>query len=390
MTFGRAMSKMLREVHGTARRWSLRHFWYRMRLPLRRRRKRMETEALARPFAKSAAARPSDGPAIAFGEFGARHGLGRAAAYDIRTLHARHASLTVVDIGPYLRGTPPKRLSLPIPVENVYLLCQPDNYGLVCQLLRPQDIAGAYRVGRWVWETPVFPGAWRFAEALVHEVWAPSEFCASTFRAAIEPPVRVVPHVVTPPADPGIDICERLGLPKDAFIGLAIMDLSTCPERKNPWAHVRAWKAAFKDDPSSILILKMRISRKTRAVLDEVKELAGDAANIKIVVAEMSHDEIAALHRSADVYVSLHRSEGFGLNIYEALLLGKPVVATDWSANAEYGPGFSNYIGVPYKLAPYRDWMGHYEDRDFLWADPLDEAAALALVSARAAARRIR
>jgi glycosyltransferase involved in cell wall biosynthesis len=29
-----------------------------------------------------------------------------------------------------------------------------------------------------------------------------------------------------------------------------------------------------------------------------------------------------------DCYVSLHRSEGFGLTIAEAMLLGKPVIAT--------------------------------------------------------------
>ena len=386
--FDQPISETLRKARWGARRWSLRHLWYRIRLPARRRRWRLENEARAQPFAKSANARASEGPAVAFGEFGASHGLGRAAAYDIQILRARHASVTVVDIGPYLRGTPPEPLSLQIPIENVYLLCQPDNYGVVCQLLRPQDIAAAYRVGRWVWETPLFPSAWRFAEALVHEVWAPSEFCASTFRGAIDAPVRVVPHCVTPPPDPGIDMREQLGVRKDAFVGLAIMDLRTCPERKNPWAHVRAWKAAFQGDPSSVLVLKMRFAGKTRTVLDEVRELAGDAVNMRLIVDDMSNMEIAALHHCADLYLSLHRSEGFGLNLYEALLLGKPVVATDWSANAEYGRRFSNYIGVPYRLTPYRDWTAHYEDGDFLWADPLDDAAARTLASVRTASRR--
>jgi hypothetical protein len=84
----------------------------------------------------------------------------------------------------------------------------------------------------------------------------------------------------------------------------------------------------------------------------------------------MTDDEIAALHHAADLYLSLHRSEGFGLNIYEALLIGKRVVATHWSANAEYGPRFPNYVGVPCHMTRYRDWTGHYPDREFEWAEP--------------------
>jgi glycosyltransferase involved in cell wall biosynthesis len=37
-----------------------------------------------------------------------------------------------------------------------------------------------------------------------------------------------------------------------------------------------------------------------------------------------------------DCFVSLHRSEGFGLAIAESMYLGKPVIATDWSASAEF------------------------------------------------------
>jgi glycosyltransferase involved in cell wall biosynthesis len=39
---------------------------------------------------------------------------------------------------------------------------------------------------------------------------------------------------------------------------------------------------------------------------------------------------------AADVFVSLHRSEGFGLGLAEAMLLGKPVVGTAYSGNADF------------------------------------------------------
>jgi glycosyltransferase involved in cell wall biosynthesis len=129
--------------------------------------------------------------------------------------------------------------------------------------------------------------------------------------------------------------------------------------------------------------MKLRISKRTRIVSDELRELAKEAPNILFISADLDQLEIAALHRAADVYVSLHRSEGFGLNIYEALLLRKQVVATDWSANAEYGPRFETYNGVPYKLVPYEDWTSAYPDKNFSWAEPDEGRAALLLQNIR-------
>lgn len=367
------------------RRWTPRHIWYRLRLPVRHRRWARERVAQTRAFAKDEGARPTSGPALVFGEFSGKHGLGRAAAYDLETLRSRHTKLTAVDVGHYLEGGPPQPLEIEGPVENVYFLCQPDSYGTICSLLKPADIAHAWRVGRWVWETPVFPESWRFAEALVHEVWAPSDFCAGAFRAALALPVKIVPYAVTPPPETGIDMRARLGVAREAFMGLAIMDIRSCPERKNPWAHVRAWRQAFGDDPRSVLVMKLRIGKHTRVVLDELRELIGGASNILLVTETLTSDEIAALHHACDLYLSLHRSEGFGLNIYEALAAGKRVAATHWSANAEYGPQFENYVGVSFHMTCYRDWTGHYADGGrFEWADADLRGAARALRAASA------
>ena len=351
------------------RRWTLKHIWYRVRLPRRRRRWARERIAQMRGFEKDPRASWSHGPALVFGEFSGGHGLARAAAYDLERLRALHSIVTAIDIGPYVEGRPPTPIAVGHPIENVYFLCQPDNYGLICRLMKPADIAGAWRAGRWVWETPHFPQDWRKAEAFVHEVRAPSEFCAATFRAALRVPVTVQAHAVTPLADPGIDMRALLGVAKDAFMGLAIMDVVSCPERKNPWAHVRAWRKAFDDDPNAVLVMKLRVGKRSRVVLDELRDLIGEAKNVILLSEDLGGDEIAALHHAADVYLSLHRSEGFGLGIFEALLLGTKVVATDWSANAEYGPSFSNYIPVPARLIPYRDWTAHYADAAFEWAD---------------------
>jgi len=151
------LADALRAARWTLRRWSLKHIWYRARLPIRRRRWAAANLERTQAFAKDPAARPTAGPAIAFGEFSGRHGLGRAAAYDLPALRARHAAVTAIDIGPYLEGAPRRRLDLAGPFDNVYFLCQPDTYGMICELLRPSDVAAAYRVGDWVWRRRVSP-----------------------------------------------------------------------------------------------------------------------------------------------------------------------------------------------------------------------------------------
>ena len=364
----RTAADFAREMRWNLRRWSLKHILYRARLPFRRRRWARERIVATHRHFKNPAAKRTYGPAVAFGEFQGIHGLGRAAAYDVRTLQAQHSSLTLVDIGPYLRGNPPRPLSFETPVENVYFLCQPDAYGAVCGLMEPKDMANAWRLGRWVWETPIFPEDWRFATHLLHEIWAPSEFCAATFREALGIPVRVAPHAVTPPPKTNIDMRARLGIDDSACLGVSIMDIRSCPERKNPWAHVRAWKAAFGDDPRFPYVLKLRVGKRSRVVLDELLEIIGEASNIRLLPDDLDDEEIAALHHAADLFMSLHRSEGFGLNIYEALLLGKPVVAIDWSANAEFGPDFPNYMPVAPEMTRCRDWTRHYADDGFFWA----------------------
>lgn len=323
---------------------------------------------LAETYKKSLRAKPTSGLALVLGDFSGLTGISRGAIYDLSRIRERHTVVKAVDISANLSG---KTAIAEIfeRVENVYLLCQPDVCEHVLGLVAPEAMKDAYRVGRWVWETSNLPRGWSFARELVHEVWAPSDFCGSVFARDLRLPVRVVPHAVTPPPPATKDMRARLHIAPDAFVGLAIMDIRSCPERKNPWAHVLAWLTAFGSDENAVLIMKVNVSKRTSIVLEELKELIGDSANVKFITDRLSDDELASLQQCCDVFLSLHRAEGYGLNIHEALLSGKPTIATDWSANSEYGPAFSNYRGIRYRLVPYRDWTNHYESGNFSWAD---------------------
>ena len=368
-------------------RHTFRNLWYRLRLGSRRNRWNRENIAQTAPYAKNEGAVFGAEPVLVVGEFNASYGLSRGATYDLDRIRDLHRDVTVVNIRDLQAGPDGGPLvDRERRYGTAYLMCQPDTYARIFKLFAPEQLANAYRIGRWVWETPLFPTAWRFAVPLVHRVWSASEFSAQAFRQT-GLPVEVHPYAVSAPPQVGGGR-EVAGVSASAFMGLAIMDIQSCPDRKNPWAHVRAWLAAFGDDPSAVLVMKLRVGKRTRVVLDELQRIIGPARNVKLMTQELTHEQIAALQWSCDVYLSLHRSEGYGLNIEECLLIGKPTVSTHWSANTEFGPKYQTYHPVGSQPVPYDDWLLHYEDRAFSWAEADIDEAAKALRSIRAAHAR--
>jgi len=81
-----------------------------------------------------------------------------------------------------------------------------------------------------------------------------------------------------------------------------------------------------------------------------------------------------SLTASADIVLSLHRSEGFGLVPAEAMLLGKPVIATGWSGNMDFMDA-ACAVPIGYRLVPASDPRGVYDVPGAVWAEAdLDEA----------------
>ena len=83
---------------------------------------------------------------------------------------------------------------------------------------------------------------------------------------------------------------------------------------------------------------------------------------------------IRALMASCDAYVSLHRSEGLGLTMAEAMLLGKPTIATGFSGNVDF-MNENNSLLVDYRIVQLERTMPPYEV-GMEWAEPSEEHAA--------------
>src|SRR5262249_45348967 len=72
--------------------------------------------------------------------------------------------------------------------------------------------------------------------------------------------------------------------------------------------------------------------------------------------------------------VSLHRSEGLGLTMAEAMLLGKPTIATGYSGNVDFMDE-TNSLLVDYRLVTLEHDYPPYT-RGLHWAEPSIEHAA--------------
>ena len=88
-------------------------------------------------------------------------------------------------------------------------------------------------------------------------------------------------------------------------------------------------------------------------------------------------EELNGLIAACNCYVSLHRSEGLGLTIAEAMMLGKPTIATAYSGNLDFMDE-NNSLLVGYDLVEIESDAGPYE-KGHRWAEPSIPEAANAM-----------
>jgi glycosyltransferase involved in cell wall biosynthesis len=307
------------------------------------------------------------------GEIGRSSGLGEGARIMLGALDRLGVSNTGLVTGSGLsRRTLPNHTALVLHVNAPQLPAA--LIGLGRRALR-----GRRLVGYWAWELPVVPRDWHAALCHVHEAWVPSRFTAAALEPLMPGRVRVVPHAValSPPLPSPMDR-QAFGLPESTLVVLTSFNLASSFVRKNPLAAIAAFRQAFGDRHDRLLLLKVGHVEHYAADLALIQAAIGDAGNIRLETRMLPDGDMHALTRACDIVLSLHRSEGFGLVPAQAMLLGRPVVATDWSATAEF---IDQDCGMPvgYRLVPAVDPRGVFEAPGAVWADADIDQAAIAL-----------
>lgn len=256
--------------------------------------------------------------------------------------------------------------------DNQILCVNADQTPRVAQSLGRRPVGGR-RIGYWFWELQDFPARLHAAFDHLDEVWVSGEFNRAAVAACTDKPVRIVP-VPTHESRPRAHFTRRqLGLPQDVTLFLVNFDYLSVLERKNPLGAIEAYKRAFGPDDGAALVVKS-INGHLRLIDRERVRLA-IAGRPDIILREdyLTSAEVQSLNVLVDCVVSLHRSEGYGLNLLDAMASGTPVIATAYSGNMQFMDDESAYL-VPFELVPVGPGNDPY-DAAARWAEPDVEVA---------------
>lgn len=192
-------------------------------------------------------------------------------------------------------------------------------------------------IGQWFWELEEFPDRNLRSFDLVDELWAPTQFIADSLRAKA-PKGLAIHHMPLPLLTPAVAsefFRTDLNLP-DSYMFLFTFDFLSVLKRKNAVGLIDAFCMAFEPNEGPVLVLKTINGDKKMKELEKLRWHARHRQDIFIIDTYLDTNQTAALMNEADCYISLHRSEGLGLTMAEAMLLGKPVIATAYSGNMDF------------------------------------------------------
>lgn len=223
-----------------------------------------------------------------------------------------------------------------------------------------------YNIAFWLWELEEFPDEWVGCLPYLDEIWTPSEFTSTSIRKKTNKPVITIPYFVVAPTE---EIYDRkyFNIPEEQFLYLIMYDSGSSIERKNPVGAIEAFKIAFPIENESVgLVIKINNVQKND--IEIIKEKVKGYKNIYIITDILQKTQVNSLVECVDVLISLHRAEGFGLVLAEAMLLGTPTIATNWSSNTEFMTEENSCL-VDYNLISIDKNCGIYK-AGYRWADP--------------------
>jgi hypothetical protein len=202
----------------------------------------------------------------------------------------------------------------------------------------------------WVWEFKSLPQIFKDYEKYFSKVYVQSQFCYHVFSKHLSIPVEkielksmiheyidIIPnHIINNPIIN--NILENI---KDKTIYGFCFDLNSSIVRKNPLNLVKAFNNL--NDESKVLILKYRPPRNNRFInkieydiynsfITEVKK----NKNIYCITDELEALDLYKLYTNFDYYITPHCGEGFGITIYDNMVLGNKIISPYYSGETEY------------------------------------------------------
>lgn len=229
-------------------------------------------------------------------------------------------------------------------------------------------------IGYPFWELSRFPQEWVPPMQLLDEVWAPSTFIQEALTCALGKSVPYMPVSIVLPKIYKFGR-KHFCIPLDRYLFFSTFDFFSYIDRKNPWAAVAAFMRAFPigSEKVGLVIKVMNADESSESWKRLVCEIGGDK-RIRLINETMDKVVLLSLKSECDCYISLHRAEGLGRGPLEAMLLGKPVIVTNYSGNTDYTKPDNSCL-VNFSLIPVQEGQYLFHENQ-VWADPDVEHAA--------------
>jgi FkbM family methyltransferase len=238
-----------------------------------------------------------------------------------------------------------------------------------------------YSIGRSMFETDRIAPDWVAACNRMDEVWVPSQFNVETFAASgVErSKLVVIPGAVDSEFfDPARHTVYPLPN-KARFNFLSIFEWSS---RKGWDVLLAAYLREFSADDDVCLWLRTYLFSKpdgdpTEAIWQRIRTFTASLGlegkklpRIELIADQVPSDQLPGLYLACDCYAAPSRGEGWGRPQHEAMLMERPVIATNWSANTEFMSDETSYL-LDYELVEARGLepeLWHYKGHR--WANP--------------------
>ncbi|MFI4940459.1 MAG: glycosyltransferase family 4 protein, partial [Burkholderiales bacterium] len=244
----------------------------------------------------------------------------------------------------------------------------------VAEMQLPAHLFSRYNIGVWAWELPEMLDEHLSGFNRLNEVWAVSSFVQDAVAKKSPVPVLRMPHAVSVTVSENASRAD-FGLPENKFLFLTMYDFSSYQERKNPQAALAAFEHAFGQGNANVaLVIKTQNAQFHEQDVQALRDRIAGRENIIWINETLTRQQVYDLQFVCDSLVSLHRSEGFGFAPAEAMLMGKPVIATNWSGNTDYMHAHNSLL-VNYRPVTIKEDIGVYRAGQ-VWAEPDVQHAA--------------
>ena len=192
-------------------------------------------------------------------------------------------------------------------------------------------------IGYFFWELEKIPVKWQIISFLMNQIWVQTNFIYKIFNKYNKNTYKMpiyFPKIINDAKN-----CKQITQKikkriHDKIVFLNIFDFSSYFQRKNPLTTIKIFKKIKLHNKFLILKSHNGDSHKKEKLLIQ-KEIKNHE-NIIFIDDYVDQNEIIKLIDLSNFFISTHKSEGLGLNLLQAMIQGKIVIATNYSGNKEF------------------------------------------------------